>query len=143
MAHKRQQIRDRVVAVLAAAGTAAGTNVESGSVYDLAVLPAIRVMTPRDQRIEEASSNDTDAQSLLLEVKLCGALTAGLDDLLDDIAADVHVALMADATLDGLTLDLELVESELELVKDSKTPHGRLTMRWGALYSVSRMNPEV
>lgn len=142
MAHKRQQIRDRIVAVLAAAGTAAGTRVSSGSVYSLAELPAIKVVTPRDPRLAEASSNSADAHMLLVEIRLHDALVEGLDDALDALAVQVHVALMADATLDGLTLDLELEDSELELAKDSKTPHGRLTMRWVALYSVSRTNPE-
>ena len=47
-----------------------------------------------------------------------------------------------DSTLAGLVTVLSLLETETELEDEAKTPHGRLTMRWGALYLVSPTDPE-
>lgn len=141
MSHARQQIRDRVVTVLTSA-TDAGTAVYSGHVYALHALPAINVTTPTDAYEQDASSNSSDAYSVVIVIGLHAADAAGVDDILDGLAVQVHQALEADSTLAGLVKDLTLIETDTELERETKVPHGKLTMRWGALYRISSSDPE-
>jgi len=141
MAHARQQIRDAVVAALTTAAIAGG-RIYSGHVYRLSTLPAVNVTTPAEERDEDKSANDADAFAVVIAVNIHAAAASDLDDTLDALAAAIHQTMAGDSTLAGLVTVLSLLETETELEDEAKTPHGRLTMRWGALYLVSPTDPE-
>ena len=83
-----------------------------------------------------------DGWAFVLSIALHAASAAGVDDVLDDLAVEVHQALTSDSTLAGLAARLELIEDNTELEREAKVPHGKLTMRWGALVGLDPSDPE-
>lgn len=142
--HMRKQIRDAVVSVLTGL-TTTGSAVYASSVYPLGVLPCLAITTPGDAYSEDATSCDTDGFRVAIVVDAVAEAVLGLDDTLDTICAEVHVALMADATLAALIDHLQLMDTELTLhtEDDVERPHGRQRMTWTATYSISPSDPTV
>lgn len=119
MAHPRKLIRQAVVALLVAAGTAAGERVQPTRVdpSKKGKLPAIGVYTLSDSVEEDASTELEDTHTLELEiagfVKHTDALPA--DDAMDDLAEQIEAAMAADQYLGGKAADCQLVGSLMEI----------------------------
>lgn len=105
MTHPRQSVRDAVVALLAAAGTAAGSNVKASWRWPQAVaeLPSIIVRTTADDPYdEEGDRGHADLSgrgirreiTLQIEARVADATTPEED--LDDLAREIEQAIEAD-----------------------------------------------
>lgn len=110
--HYRQTIRDALKDVLIDADTQAGANV-----FTSRARPILEILQKREAVLsvytgDETSQRSGDAKLLIrtLTVTIEGAAGGGddLDDLLDDMSAEVEAAIDADPTLDNM-LHRELV----------------------------------
>lgn len=139
--HVRKQIRDAVVNALTDATTAAG-NLYSDTAHAVDKLPCLIVTTPEDERNEDASSMSSDGFDLLIAVDVCAAKSTGLDDMIDTLCKEVHVALVGDSTLAALVMNLTLEGTgPIEIDDEARIKHGRARMRWLGLYSINPSDP--
>lgn len=115
MAHPREQIAEVVVALLVAAGTAAGTRVVSGRVdpHKKTGLPALSVYARKDPTSDAGSSEMEDGHEL--ELVITGW---AVPDEIDDLADDVEAVMRDDPYLGGLASDSTLRGTVIEGKED-------------------------
>lgn len=150
-AHLRTQIRDAVAERLTGLPTTAD-RVHVGRTRTLAagLDPAILIYTRRE-------TSDTDSQgsmgsaprlarSLVLIVE--GRANAGgadaaqeLEDLLDQIAAEIEPAMVADFSLGGLTQEVTLTATETEIIAPGETHEGRIALTYRIGYRAAENDP--
>ena len=142
MSHVRQQIRDSFFLALTGL-TTTGANAYKSRVFPLAEenLPGLIVYTSNeDQDEEEGKQARYQFRQLRVVVEGYDKLTAGLDDQLDDIAAEIETALFA-ATLTGVrTLDLE--SSDTEIQEGAEQPVGKIILSFLVQYLTREGAPE-
>lgn len=108
--HLRQQIRNHVGSILTGMPTAK-TNVHKQRRYPLGAeqLPALLIYI-NDEAAEDSSKTKTGDIRRAVDLELVVACVAGKDgtpaDLVDEMAAEVEEALMADTTFGGLIKDI-------------------------------------
>jgi hypothetical protein len=144
MSHARQQIRDAVVTAVTGLATT-GSNVFRTRIHplDQQSLPALLVYT-----LEEASEADAMGASRSLLRSLRVAIDAvvqqvtDLDDLLDDIAAEVETAVDSNAALNGLVRDITLDSSSITKSGEGEQSALGLRLVFTALYRTRRSAPE-
>jgi hypothetical protein len=125
MAHPRKLIRHAVVALLAAADTAAADRVQGTRIepHKKSALPALSVYTLNDPVVEEEGSELEDMHELELEVVGWVAHTEALtaDDAMDDLAEAVEAAMNGalDGELAGKATDVRLVGTTMEVIEDN------------------------
>lgn len=120
--HRRKQIRDAIAARLSGLTTTA-TRVYAGRTLPLAdAHDPLLLIYARDERSEfEAMGGAGRPLARRLRVAVHGKVAlAGTDpeDTLDLIALEVEGAMMADETLSGLAVSLQLAETEIEAALD-------------------------
>lgn len=137
MAHARQQIRDQLVTTLTGL-TTTGANVNNSRVYDHAILPCLSVYTLSEEVGDEVYNKQMRELSVMVEVR--AQATENLENTLDTISAEVESAIFynGDTTLNGTCKDFEIEGSEVELSGDAERPFGLMTMRFVAIYRVSK-----
>lgn len=141
MPHKRQTIRDAVVALLTGLSTT-GTRVYSGRVYPsgTANVPGLNVTTPSDRNSGTFPANrkaQVRELTVLIEARVKPADGADSpQDQLDDIELEVQAALMADVTLGGLVLQVAPGDSVFSLSGKAERPTGYARMEWICEYVV-------
>jgi len=141
MSHARQQIRDAVMeAVIDLATT--GRNVWASRAFPLAdnVLPGLIVFTD-SEFVDEEMGKIAQLQHRELTVTIKGRdkLTAGLDDHLDDIAAEVEAAMFA-ANL-GRVYALDLISTEMSLAEGLEMPVGEISLTYRVQYITAEGAP--
>jgi hypothetical protein len=147
MTHVRKQIRDAIVAMLIGA-TGAGDKVYSNRArpIDTAHCPCIVVNTD-DETI--ATIPDYPAwfeRKLTVTIYIYAAQLTGLDDVLDEVSAQVEATLwqhQAASTLNGL-LSQSMLFNSLKIEFDGETsdvPIGRLAMEISAHYYTESNDP--
>jgi len=134
MAHARTQIRDAIVTQLTGLPTTGG-NVFKNRVYALepTALPAIVVTTDT----EEIDPNATGQlhRSMEVTLRLLAKATDGLDDTLDDMAAEVETAMANGFPLGaGISQQITLVAVAVELNGEGDQPHGVMTLTYRVDY---------
>lgn len=127
MSHVRTQLVEEVADVLDGL-TTTGSNVFVGQVYAVGVdqMPCLCVFT----NSEEVELVDRSTQKRAISLVVEGRVRAetGADEILDDIAAEVETALLADQFLDGLTQGIDLVSTEKEFSADAEGETGSVSM---------------
>ena len=146
MAHARKQIRDAVGAALIAAATVAGARVHLSRVYPLqaANLPALRIYTTDEASETDERTMGADPQMLrkqLLIVEGVLKQTADIDDAMDELAAEVEIAL-AENMLGDLIKDIVIAGTNLDINADGEQPVGVVTMSYEVLYMTTTTDPE-
>ncbi len=141
MPHRRQEIRQAVVAVLTGLVTTQG-RVYSGRVYPsgTANLPGLNITTPIDRKSPTFSAN-RKAQVRELTVQIDARVKPAdggpsPQDQMDTIEFEVQAALMADATLGGLALRGAPGDSTFTLSGKAERPAGVAQIEWICEYLV-------
>ena len=114
MAHKRQQIRERVATTLTGLSTT-GSNVFQSRVYPIenTKLPCLLIYT-REETSEPLTTNPPRAieKILSLVVEAYVKANANYDDTIDTITEEVEEALYGDRLINNLALDSFLVNTD-------------------------------
>lgn len=143
MPHARQKIRDQAVTELTGLATT-GSRVYPSRIYPLqeAELPALLVYAHEEE--SEPFNLDLDGRilerSLTLTVTGVAQATSGIEDTLDQIAAEVEAALGL-SMLNGLAADLYLAGTRLELSGEGDQPTGSIHLDWRVLYRTMEKDP--
>lgn len=138
MTHPRQTIRESLAAILIAADTAAGTNVEQGRTRPIDA-PGISVNTPSDRRADEddlqVSTGERDVRIEIEVAVKADSLGAGetIADRLDALCKEVEDAISADGTLGGACTVAVYVGTETSLNDDVDPVEGSATIEYTAL----------
>lgn len=141
MTHPRKAIRDKVVALLIAASTDAGSVVhESRSLPSGAKVPSLNVLTAGDARADVGEDPIIDLSTrridrsveLVIEARVSQA--SGADDALDDLCRQVELAMHNDATLTGSILFHQYEDTQLEPANDLDPPGHLARIRYSLVY---------
>jgi len=140
MAHQRKLIRNATVAQLLAAGTAAGSRIESTRMIPHRRYEgtALGVYTP-EETVENTETRTAPRElyrmaTLVIEGVVAASSGAEAADALDDLAEQVEAALDADDTL-GRTCEESLLQStDLEVAEDGQKTVGLLRLTYSAFY---------
>ena len=144
--HVRKQIRAAAVTALTGLATTAG-RVFASRVYPLqdADLPGLRISNP-DEAIESASlggANRYLERHLTLEVQACVKQVSGYEDLVDQIAKEVEIALATNNTLGNLAKWIVPRSIETELSGEGEKPIAVATIRFEVVYITALNAPDV
>jgi len=146
MAHARQQIRESVATIVGSL-TTTGTNVFQSRVYNVqeTELPCLLIYTTDEEVSGPQSIASPRRIERVLELVIEGKARASatLDDTLDDIAAEVEVAMGADPTLNVNAVDSLLSSVAIEYSADAEQPVGSIVMRYSVAYITTENNPSV
>ncbi len=143
MTHVRQQIREAVIPLVVASGVAAA-NVRESRRYPHAkdALPAATVFS-ETETVQRDDMGGGLARELALKVRFFRRDTAqGLEDGLDQMAADFEAQWGANPTLGGLAADSVLSEVEFDIATDGDTDIGAVTLEYRVLYYTNQSNAE-
>ena len=147
--HLRKQIRDAVVGLLTGLPTT-GAKVYANRVWPLgnSELPGILVMADADT-VNSYSEGSVVAnvprnvnRTAHLTVQ-CIAQGNAIDDQLDQVCLEVEKALAADRFLGGLSANVTLVDTRIQLKGDGERPTGEATMSYQVEYWVLDTTPDV
>lgn len=141
MSHARQTIRDAFVAAVT------GLSITGSRVYKARImpldddcLPGLLVKPPFESITENDEVMGTvQERALQIDVSGYDKLTAGLDDQLDDIAAEIETAVFA-ATLPNV-YGLDLIETETDIVDGAEQPVGEITLSFRVQYLTEAGSP--
>ena len=141
MAHMRRQIREAAAALLTGLATT-GARVYQSRVYALrdSDMPCLLITTD-DETISASTIGSLQLErSLKLTVRAVAKATANLDDMLDQILAEVEVALNGN-TLGGLSLNTVPESITVQMDDSLEKPAGVATLTYAILYFTAGTNP--
>ena len=146
MAHIRQQIRDKVVALLTGLPLTE-SRVESSRVYPVRKESGhyLIVTTPTDDvdSTRGILSEFQEFRRLRVEVQGVVKAVTNYEDILDDICAEVSAQLFANDRLSGLGDLDELVSTSTRFDGEGDQPMGVATMSFIVIYRVDELDPTV
>lgn len=125
--HVRKQIRDQVKTQVTGL-TTTGASVFSHRVYPMqdSELPAIIVYTSSESSNRATmggfSSVSSMIRSLNVSIEVYVKATVNVVDTLDTIAEEIEIAMGADETLSGLSEDLSLTGTSIEITAEGDQP---------------------
>jgi hypothetical protein len=133
--HARQIIREAVATLLTGL-TTTGANVFQSRVHNIqeSELPCLLILTDDESVDIENSLLNAPARLLGLTIEGKAKATATLDDTLDDIAAEVEVAMAADITIGGLTENVYLESTSIQFTGEGDQPIGSVTLSYIVSY---------
>lgn len=141
--HIRRQIRTALATALTGL-TTTGTRVYPYRVDPLPAgsLPALTVAVVADgvERMEIAQPAFT-RRTLIAEVRAVASATSAVENTLDGICAEVETALAVDLTLGGLTIDVQLLRTTLDIDGSGEATVGVATMELQILANVREGSP--
>jgi hypothetical protein len=136
MAHKRQQIRERVATTLTGLSTT-GSNVFQSRVYPIenTKLPCLLIYT-REETSEPLTTNPPRAieKILSLVIEAYVKANANYDDTIDTITEEVEEALYGDRLINNLALDSFLVNTDISYNGEGDNPLGIVVMTFQITY---------
>lgn len=136
MAHKRQQIRERVATTLTGL-TTTGSNVFQSRVYPIenTKLPCLLIYT-REETSEPLTTNPPRAieKILSLVIEAYVKANANYDDTIDTITEEVEEALYGDRLINNLALDSFLVNTDISYNGEGDNPLGIVVMTFQITY---------
>lgn len=144
MSHGRQQVRDAVVTAVTGL-TTTGTRVYSGRVFPLSRLrlPALFVYSLEEEVVEEQGVMGLEQlRKLTVAVEVLTEANESLDDAVDQICAEVEIAIHADTTLGGVSKWIEYTGVEITLEDGGQKAVGSAQMTFAAEYRVDAVDPE-
>ncbi len=138
--HLRQQIRDRAVIELTGL-TTTGSNVFPVRLFPLAqtTLPALCIFTDIEEIDMSALGPTTLERRMNLVIKGIARQAADIEDVLDNIAEEVEIALSED--LNGLCKACNLVQTSFEFSEEGDNPIGAIQLVYEVMYYTSRADP--
>jgi hypothetical protein len=148
MAHAVQQIRTAFVTRVTGLATT-GSRVQATRVYPLDddQLPGLAIYTAREFKDDDGrdlGGRERWDLDIVCEAYAKPADGAGaIDDVLDQICAEVQTAVMGELTLGSLVLWLEMLSREIDYSGELERPCGRARMVWRAQYYIVADAPEV
>jgi hypothetical protein len=152
MAHARKQIRDGVVALVTDLVTT-GRRVYPSRVYSLAEedLPSLSVFTVEagnDEAVTRITMGSPGQRPRFH--RICPLLIEGhalvsdnVDDMLDQIALEVEVAMSAPLTIGSRTLPAQLQSTSKELIGDAEDQIGIVRLLYTVPYVTAENTPDV
>ena len=145
MAHKRQKIRDDIVATLIAASTAAGNRVyptRSKPLFDNpndSDLPAILVYTSSETVLEvPPESHIVRDLTLSVEAVDFGDETTAIDVKLDNIAEEIEAALNSHTSPCSIWKYFDLKGTEIDTGGEGDKIRGAIRLQYNVNYSTRR-----
>jgi len=140
--HVRSQIAFALVTRLTGLVTT-GANVFLARVETVtqATLPALAIKVGPEQRDPDLEDITGRSQPRLLSVSIEGHVNDGSTYTLDQIAAEVEVALETEPTLGGLVRNLKLEQTELLYNADGDRDFMAIVMTYSLVYSTLRTDP--
>ena len=136
MAHKRQQIRERVATTLTGLSTT-GSNVFQSRVYPIenTKLPCLLIYT-REETSEPLTTNPPrEIEKILsLVIEAYVKANANYDDTIDTITEEVEEALYGDRLINNLALDSFLVNTDISYNGEGDNPLGIVVMTFQITY---------
>ena len=135
MSTKRQTIREAVTSLLSG-NTLCGTNVYSNRVaaYWRTELPSISIFIRNETATKRGLSGNAYIRNAELAIEVHCEATENLDNSLDTIAEQVESILESNDSLNGTVQGLVLQDTEIEIIGDSTTPVGVLTLVYQITY---------
>lgn len=145
--HARKQIRDKVWQLLQNLATTAdnvflerGQPLSNGGSGGLSELPGI-VIEIRDEAVVVGTKDTVVKQDRLAELTvLAYAEDETVEDTLDQIAAEIEIALLADTHLGGLAENIALTGAHKE-IGDGNKPNGELRLSFLIRYRTAEGVP--
>jgi hypothetical protein len=139
--HARQQIRDRVAAILAAdAGVRCPVHASRVHTFEQDALPVLLVYTT-EEGSEQLSMGGALHRELTLLVIAAQAVAEGLDAGLDTLAAQVETALAADVTF-GIGVKHSVLErTAIEMTGEGDYRVGTVTLEFTVVYHTAANDP--
>ena len=148
MPHVRQQIREVIQATLLNLPTT-GNRVFVHPVYpfEKAMLPGLAISTLTDEADVEKNTASKGRVHLFSRLQLsirayCKG-TSNVDDVLDQIEAEVRMALMRDITLGGKAKDINWLRTELTLSGQGEQPIAMTEMVFSVEYRIADNAPDI
>ena len=146
MSHARETIRGAITTALTGL-TTTGTNVFTNHVYPFATasLPNVSLYVAHEPETvqDDGEMGSFDLRVLPFLVTGRAKVSNSLDDVLDDIAAEVETAIHGSTALAGYVKDVRLVGTEVALDPEGEMEVGAINMEWIAVYRVDRTAPTV
>lgn len=144
MSHVRQQIREYVEGQLTGL-TTTGSNVFASRVYPMVAskLPGLLVYTSSETSSETAFSKARH-QTRVLSLVVEGFVKAksNYDDDLDTISEEVEAALLDDPLFGGLSVNVELQSTDVDLSGDADQPVGTVRLTFAVTYRTETGQPD-
>jgi hypothetical protein len=152
MAHARKQIRTAVASLVSGLSTT-GSRVYPSRVYSLAEedLPSLSVFTVdagNDEVVTRISMGSPGSpprfhRSCPLIIEGHALLGENVDDMLDQIALEVEVAMSAPLTIGSRTLPAQLQSTSKELIGDAEDQIGIVRLLYTVPYVTAENTPDV
>lgn len=152
MAHARKQIRDAVVALVTDLETT-GRNVFPSRVYSLAdeELPSLSVFTGdagNDEVVTKVTLGNTTKKPLFhracpLIIEGHAKVSDDIDDVLDQIALEIEVAMSNPITIGERTVPAQLRSTAKELSGEGEDQIGVVRLLYVATYVTAENTPDV
>jgi hypothetical protein len=143
--HVRRQIRERVATTLTGL-TTTGSKVFQSRVYPLTAnnLPGLLVYTTSESSDPDVMGAQPQLErELNLVIEGYAKTTSNLDDVMDEIAKEIEVAMAADTTINALAEDSFLTDTEIQLTGEGEQPIGMVTMNFTVQYRTANNAPDV
>ena len=139
MAHVRQQIRERMQAVLLAGVASASGRVYTSRVYALnqLSLPAVTISFDSESSGLITIGSRTMDRTVNIMLDVYSAAISDLDDALDAICVEVEESVAGDFTMNGLAKSCLLTSTDLSLTGGSETPIGVARLTYAVSYVTS------
>ena len=137
--HVRRKIRDEIISKVTRLNTT-GTNVFPHRVYPVqeSALPAIIVYTSSESSARATLGGFASVVSmhrnLNVTIEVYVKATKNMVDILDQIAEEIEVAMGDDETLSGLSEDLFLTGTSIEITAEGDQPVGLLKLDYQVDY---------
>lgn len=146
MSHARKQIRDAVVALLQDLDTTAN-RVYASRLYSLeeSELPSVSVFTTdtgNDEVVTRVTQNKLFQRECPVVIEGHALADENVDDVLDQIALEVEVAMSAPIVVGSRTLPAQLKSTSKELIGDHEAQVGIVRLTYLATYVTSESTPD-
>lgn len=144
MSHGRQQIREQLVTTLTDL-TTTGSNVFTNRDYKLvdANLPALIINTGNESQELLCKTPRYLKRTLPVNVEARAKQADDVDDLMDQIASEVEIAIGADPTLGGLAKDLTgITSADINVTVEGNQPVGVMRLTFDVIYITEEGTPE-
>lgn len=136
MPHKRQTIRDALVALLVAAGTNAGSRVYGSreTATSETELPVILVYTKDETAVSRDLSSKTSIRSLNVKIRIKCLVNGTVDDSLDTLADQIEAAIRGSISISGTALAAIYQNTEITFDSDGETESGVAELSYEVKY---------
>ena len=134
--HVRTQISYRFTELITGLPTT-GSSVYKSRLYPLQNddLPGLCIFARSENIDEEEGKIDRlQHRDVFVVVNAKDKIEAGLDDNLDQIAAEVETAVFTDPFLSGLAMSIDLISTEIETSVEQEQPVGDMIMLFKVTY---------